>query len=68
MSLKKSLRIIFTKKAQVPLERTGQASLEYFILLAVIGGLILTVGGTFLEQTRQTSQDLFTTAVGRILR
>jgi hypothetical protein len=65
-------------KAQAPLEilqdsslkrrfLTGQASLEYFIIFAVIAGLTLLSVSTFLNRTRTSSQNLYSKAVGRIL-
>lgn len=79
MSFKKFLKMSGKETGQSPLETIrqpvkrkvflmGQASLEYFILLAVIGVLTLVIGSYFLDQTRQSSQDLFSTAVSNILR
>ena len=65
MSLKKSLR---TGQARIGQVRTGQASLEYFILLSVIGILTIIAGSSFLAQTRQSAQNLYSTAAGRIKR
>lgn len=45
----------------------GQAALEYFILLAVIGVLTLIIGNYFLDQTKRSSQNLFSNAANRIL-
>lgn len=59
MSFKKFLKMSGSKN--------GQASLEYFILLAVIGVLTLIIGSSFLTQTRESGQGLFSRAVGRIL-
>jgi len=54
MSLKNNLRI-------------GQASLEYFIIFAVIAGLTLLSAATFLPQVRDAAEDLFNKAAGRII-
>jgi len=54
MSLKNNLRI-------------GQASLEYFIIFAVIAGLTLISAGTFLPQVRDAAEGLFKKAAGRIV-
>jgi hypothetical protein len=53
MSLKKNLK-------------TAQASLEYFIIFALIGGLTILGTSTFLSGARQSGQDLFFKAVDRI--
>jgi hypothetical protein len=73
MHLKKNL-----KTGQVPLEipkrlslkhkfLTGQASLEYFILLAIIGGLTFLSLTTFWQQTQKSGEELFHQAAARIL-
>ena len=47
--------------------RKAQASLEYFIIFAVIAGLTLISAGTFLPQVRDAAEGLFKRAAGRIL-
>ena len=47
--------------------KKAQASLEYFIIFAVIAGLTLISAGTFLPQVRDSSQELFKRAAGRII-
>jgi len=67
-----------SRKAQAPLEipndsllkyrfLTGQASLEYFIIFAVIAGLTLISAATFLPRVREAAEDLFNKAAGRIV-
>jgi len=53
MSLKKNLK-------------TAQASLEYFIIFALIGGLTILSASNFLSGARQSGRDLFFKAVDRI--
>ena len=78
MNLKKYLKTILVKKAQSRLEipknpllkyrfLTGQASLEYFIVFAVIAGLTILSASTFLHRTRTASAGLYNKAVTRIL-
>jgi uncharacterized protein (UPF0333 family) len=55
MSLKKNLK-------------TGQASLEYFILLAIIGALTILSATTFWQQVQKSGEELFHRATARILR
>jgi hypothetical protein len=44
----------------------AQASLEYFIIFAVIAGLTLISTATFLPQVREAAEGLFNKAAGRI--
>jgi len=44
----------------------AQASLEYFIIFAVIAGLTLISAATFLPRVREAAEDLFNKAAGRI--
>jgi hypothetical protein len=59
MNLKKLLKILLGEKAQ--------ASLEYFIIFALIGGLTILGTSAFLANTRTTATNLYTRAVNRIL-
>ena len=59
MNLKKYLKTILVKKAQ--------ASLEYFIVFALIAGLTILSVSTFLNRTRAASAGLYNKAVARIL-
>lgn len=57
----------YKKYLKSPKARNGQASLEYFVLLAVIGAATLIIGNSFLNSARTSSDGLHSAAVDRIL-
>lgn len=57
----------YKKFLKRPKAGSGQASLEYFILLAVIGTLTLIMGNSFLNNARTSRDGLYSESVNRIL-
>lgn len=57
----------YKKYLKSPKARNGQASLEYFVLLAVIGALTMIVGNSFLNSARTSRDGLYSESVDRIL-
>jgi hypothetical protein len=47
--------------------KKAQASLEYFIIFALIGGLTILAASAFLSQTRDTAKNLYSRAWTRIV-
>ena len=47
--------------------KTGQATVEYFILFAIIGALTIIGASTFLNSTQDSSKELFRKAAARIV-
>lgn len=57
----------YKKYLKRPEIKKGQAALEYFVLLAVIGAATLIIGNSFLNSARTSRDGLYSTAVDRIL-